>query len=130
MRSITVRVGDAEANHINEQAIKSGLTKTEIIRQAIWRDAAVAEIRDQTRAAVQKEFDLLFAKLAVEFSGEVEKLSIEVETMRQELRQEFSSATASMREEVLKSVQETRDANKENLKIIGQALLDEISKRK
>jgi uncharacterized protein YnzC (UPF0291/DUF896 family) len=110
MRSITVRVGDAEANHINEQAIKSGLTKTEIIRQAIWRDAAVAEIRDQTRAAVQKEFDLLFAKLAVEFSGEVEKLS--------------------MREEVLKSVQETRDANKENLKIIGQALLDEISKRK
>lgn len=125
-KQVNTRLNDAELAHIKEQAIKLGVPQTEIIRQAIWRDAAVAEIRDQTKAAVQKEFDLLFAKLAVEFAGEVEKMSVEVETMRQE----FASTLTGLRDEILKTMLETHAASKESLRLTGKLLFEEISKTK
>ncbi|ADL56144.1 ribbon-helix-helix protein, CopG family [Gallionella capsiferriformans] len=120
----SIRLQPAELAHVREQAIRLGVSQAEIIRQSIWRDAAVAEIRDETKAAVQKEFDMLFAKLAVEFETEVESMKIEIETLRQESVVNLSETE----DQLIKAIEESRESNKNNLKIVGNSLMVEIQK--
>lgn len=47
-RRVEVRLNEKDAAYIKEQATQQKITQTDFLRAAIWRDASVAEIRDQT----------------------------------------------------------------------------------
>lgn len=98
-RRITIRLGEAEAQHIKTEAVRLGITPVAFVRQSVWRDAAVAEIRDQTKAAVQQEFDLLFAKIAADFSSELKQ---QIDELREVQRNNFAKLGQGIAEQISK----------------------------
>lgn len=96
-RALNIKLHDDAIDHVKKQAAALGITQTEVVRQAIYRDAAVAEIRDQTRQAVQQEFDLLFAKIAADFSSELKQ---QIDELREVQRSNFSKFAAAVTEQI------------------------------
>lgn len=98
-KTLTIRLQDAELRYVKEQALRGGQTQTEIVRSAIWRDAAVAEIREQTKLAVQQEFDILFARLTEDFKSE---LQLQLSELREIQKGNFAKLGGAIVEQIQK----------------------------
>lgn len=96
------RLSSAELLFLNEEAAKHGTSVSNIIRKAIWERAAVTEIREQVRAAMQEEFDLLFAKIAADFSSEFEIVRVDIAEMREANQNELIRVGKFLVEQIYK----------------------------